>query len=104
MKSDSIYRDAVITKQSNSLKVYYMNNEFDWKGKQCNWNGRTHSNETKRKIGDKNSIIQKGSGNSRFGCKWIHDPILKINKSINISELSEYLSNGWLLGRKIKWT
>jgi hypothetical protein len=35
------------------------------------WNGRKHTEETKKKIGDASRIHQKGEGNSQYGKMWI---------------------------------
>jgi hypothetical protein len=61
------------------------------------FSGKTHSEETKRKIGESNSVKQKGSNNSQYGKCWITNEIesKKINKGDIILE-------GWRLGRKIK--
>ena len=57
--------------------------------------GKVHSQETKDKIGLKNSINQSGKGNSQFGTVWITDGIkpIKIKKTDNIPE-------GYIKGRK----
>ena len=57
--------------------------------------GKTHSEETKRKIGEANSLIQKGEGNSQFGTCWITDGTQ--NKKI---KKTDELPKGWSLGRK----
>jgi len=62
--------------------------------------GRTHSEDTKQKIGKANSKHQSGSGNSQFGKMWIHNPELKESKRIS---KEEPIPSGWLKGRKIKW-
>ena len=57
--------------------------------------GKTHSEETKRKIGEANSLKQKGESNSQFGTCWITNGI--DNKKI---KKTEKLPKGWSLGRK----
>lgn len=59
--------------------------------------GKTHSEETKDKIGNTNSMKQRGSLNSQYGTRWITNGVeaKKINKDAFIPE-------GWKLGRKIK--
>lgn len=68
-------------------------------GKQIWWCGRTHSAESKQKIGLANSISQSGSKNSQFGSMWITNGTenKKINAMYNIPE-------GWYKGRVIKKT
>lgn len=44
-----------------------------------------------------------GSKNSSYNTKWIYNLDLKINKKIDISDVNQYLLNGWKLGRKIIW-
>lgn len=59
--------------------------------------GKNHSKETKRKIGEANSIKQKGECNSQYGTCWITNGVenKKIGKNDSIPE-------GWKLGRKLK--
>jgi len=64
------------------------------------WTNKKHTNETKEKIGLKNSILQKGEKNSQFGSCWITKE--SKNKKIKKEELENYLSNGWKKGRFIK--
>ena len=58
--------------------------------------GKKHSAETKRKIGELNSLRSYGKGNSQFGTVWITDGIN--NKKIKKEEL---IPDGWFKGRKI---
>ena len=61
---------------------------------------RRHSEESKRKIGEKTSKSSKGEGNSQFGTRWIHSLELKISKKI---KKEDPLPDGWIEGRKIKF-
>ena len=60
--------------------------------------GKKHSNETKKKIGEKNSINSSGSNNSQFGTMWIFNVLLKINKKIN---KNDEIPIGWKKGRRM---
>lgn len=66
------------------------------------WKDRKHSEETKNKMREKfkKSGHQKGEKNSQYGTCWI----MKNNKSIKIktNELTTYLNDGWVKGRKCK--
>lgn len=59
--------------------------------------GRTHTEETKKRIGATNSKHQTGKGNSQYGTMWITDGTnnQKIKKTEPIPE-------GWTKGRKLK--
>ena len=61
---------------------------------------RRHSEESKRKIGEKMSRYGKGESNSQFGTRWIHSLELKISKKI---KKEDPLPDGWIEGRKIKF-
>jgi hypothetical protein len=60
------------------------------------WEGKSHTESTKSKIGEANSIKQKGENNSQYGKCWITNEIesKKIYKGDTIPE-------GWRLGRKM---
>jgi hypothetical protein len=62
-----------------------------------NWTGKKHTDETKRKIGEKNAKKQKGEHNSQFGTRWITNEIE--NKKISRYEEPPI---GWRFGRKLK--
>jgi len=64
--------------------------------KYFDWTGKTHSEESKKKIGTANSIKQKGSKNSQFGTMWITNG--KKSKKIKKDEV---IPSGWKRGRKI---
>ena len=64
--------------------------------------GKTHSEETKRKMSEthKRNNHQKGEKNSQFGKCWIYNLELQENKSIKKDELNNWLEKGWIKGRK----
>lgn len=66
-----------------------------------NWTGKKHKEETKIKIGEKNSENQKGEKNSQYGTCWIYHFEFG-NKKIKKMDLNQYLSMGWIKGRIIK--
>lgn len=78
MKTDIVYREKYIDKL---------------KGNQ-NWLGKHHNDEAKKKIGEANSIKQKGILNSQFGTCWITNGTE--NKKI---KKEDTLPEGWRLGR-----
>lgn len=61
--------------------------------------GKKHNDDTKKRIGEKNSINQKGSGNSQYGTMWIHNIELNEDKKIKKDNFSEWEILGWLKGR-----
>lgn len=63
--------------------------------------GKTHTTEAKRKIGEANSIHQKGKSNSVYGTMWIYNSELKQSKRISKDTT---IPSGWKKGRKIKFT
>lgn len=67
------------------------------------WKGNYHTEETKRRIGEKNKIKQRGLGNSQYGKIWIYNLELKENKKIKNEELNIWIEKGWIKGRKMKF-
>lgn len=68
-----------------------------------NFSGKRHTNESKNAIGLKNSIHQSGSKNSQYGKCWIYSLSEKRSMSIHKNDLDDWLSKGWLVGRKLKF-
>ena len=60
--------------------------------------GKHHTEETKRKISEKNRIKFKGKGNPNFGKIWVYNE--KLDKKIMITkdQLDSFLNDGWILG------
>ena len=61
---------------------------------------KQHTDETKQKIGEANSIKQNGSKNSQYGTRWIHSLEEQRNRKI---KKTEPIPDGWLSGRKLKF-
>jgi hypothetical protein len=91
MKNDYDYRNKILKTLLDNLK----RNHEEGKIKYDTFTGKKHSEETKRLIGIKNSISQKGEKNSQFGTCWITNGIE--NKKIKKNDL--YLYPDWKLGR-----
>lgn len=96
MKTDICYREMIASKISTALLDYYIEHENSFKN-------RTHSLESKQKIGKTNSINQKGEGNSNYGNMWIHNNDEKISKCISKLDVNRWLDIGWIIGRKMKF-
>ncbi len=64
------------------------------------WRGYKHSDESKKKIGEKNSIKQKGEKNSQYGTCWVFKE--GISKKVKKIDIEKYINSGWIKGRKMK--
>ncbi len=112
-------------RKSNLKQKWLKENDEIWYGKCCenkkkallkqyedgtrenrywyDWNGKTHTDEAKRKIGEKNSISQKGNKNSQHNTCWILNKKEKKCVKIKNVDLDKHLKLGWEKGRKMKW-
>lgn len=64
------------------------------------WLGKKHTSHAKQQIGEKNSVHQRGAGNSQYGTRWIHSLEERRNRKI---PKYESLPEGWFEGRKMKF-
>lgn len=65
------------------------------------FSGLQHTLHTKKLIGSANAISQKGDRNSQYGTRWMIDPKTKEVKKVKSSEITLFLTSGWIFGRKI---
>ncbi len=93
LKNDSDYRKAHINRFTKATAGVY----------KSRFAGKKHLEKSKQKIGQANSVYQKGEKNSQYGTCWIHNLNKKINKKIKKDDLDEWLENGWQQGRKMKF-
>jgi hypothetical protein len=94
MWENKTFRENSIKKSSERFKENWKNGIFKYVDY---WTGRKHREDTKNKIGEKNSKNQKGIKNSQYGTMWITNGIE--NKKIKKNDI---IPIGWNLGRFIK--
>ena len=65
------------------------------------WNGRKHSDETKKKMRDthKKNQHQKGEKNSQYGKCWLTKD--GVDKIVFLKEVNDYINKGWKRGRYV---
>lgn len=92
--------ELMLTDPTFAARMQDIRNGARHAAKRSNPNGtffkKKHSNETKAKIGELNSLHQRGSGNSQYGSFWITNGVL----SSKCREESQ-IPPGWRRGRHI---
>ena len=64
--------------------------------------GKKHKPESLEKMKASHAGKQQGESNSQFGTKWVIHPDTKEAKKISSNEIENFLTSGWVLGRKLK--
>jgi len=93
MIEDEEFRKITIEKLRNYVILNHKNKKY----KYDKFTGKKHTDEAKKKIGESNSINQKGENNSQYGTYWITNG--KENKKIRKNDT---LLDGWKKGRILK--
>jgi hypothetical protein len=95
---DDEYKKEFSKKISNANKKQFLDGRRE-KIYFYNWSGKTHSQETKKKL----SEIKKGTGvgenNSVYGRKWMTKNFKK--KMVKPEELNLHLESGWVFGKYV---
>ncbi|GJQ44114.1 MAG: hypothetical protein JETCAE03_36120 [Ignavibacteriaceae bacterium] len=92
LKNDKEFRKYFSEMSSKTMKKTHSEGKL----RHDTFTGKHHTDETKRKIGLKNSKLQKGKKNSQFGTIWITNGIE--NKKILKTNI---IPENWFLGRKM---
>ncbi len=79
---------------SDKIKISHKNIDFN----HATFEGRIHSDKTKKLISLSKKDTGKGETNSQYGTCWITRDGL--NKKVKKEDLETYLNEGWLKGRK----
>ena len=96
LRKDSEWNEGFSKKISEGL------NNSNKKGHLTSFSNKKHTEDAKNKIGEKNSITQKGSKNSQFGKIWIYNDKIKENKKINNNDYP-LISKEWKKGLKMEY-
>lgn len=105
-KAGKLGQQAIVEKYGKSLAALYADDasqrlttlHAEGKIPYGKTKGYRHSDAAKRKIGDKNSLNQKGENNCQFGTMWITNGI----ESKKIKKGVDQMPDGWYKGRKMK--
>jgi len=97
LKHNKKYREEVIERLTISSRKNWININFREKIlKNLGFKNKKHSEESKKLIGEKNSIKQKGENNSQYGTIWITNGI----ENKKIKKESE-IPHSWFKGRTL---
>ena len=96
LKEDKEFREEHRELVSNNMKKAHANGSI----KYDNFKGKSHTDDTKRKMSELMKGKHEGKNNPSYGSCWImkDDESKKIKKE----DLNGYLELGWIKGRKMK--
>lgn len=99
-ENDTEWAEKYSENISSGLRLAYKEGRLERKPF-YDFSGKTHTDEAKKAIGEKNSVHQKGEKNSQYGKVWIYKEDLKKNKKVDSIDMGSYLKSGWKLGLKM---
>jgi hypothetical protein len=65
--------------------------------------GKSHTEETKKKMSEAKKGKCSGKDNSQYGTCWIYNEDLQENKKVPKADLTDWIKSGWILGRKMSF-
>ena len=97
IESDPEFRKDFSERMTELNHKWWSEGMFEVNG----FEGKSHTEETKRKISEATKGVSKGKGetNSQYGTCWITKD--GENKKIKKNDLDSYLITGWVKGRKM---
>ena len=93
--TDIDYRDKIKKVLLDNVKKSHLLGKIRYN----TFEGKNHSDETKKKMSETKKGIYIGEKNPSYGTCWITNG--KENKKIRKEQINDYLCNGWYKGRKI---
>lgn len=101
MKNDISFRNKMKEINSEKTKRVWKRKEYREKVLKClDWNGKKHTDETKRRIGEANQKKQSGSYNSQFEKVWMYRDCENIK--VKIEDVERLILEGWKRGRYVE--
>lgn len=99
LKENANFRNKI----SNNLKKYWREHPDRLKIHHCDWTGRHHTEDTKKKISEARKGKNDGCKNQMYDTVWVSSEILKISFQIPTSMLYDYIGIGYIKGRVCNW-
>lgn len=92
---DPEYREKRIKESSERMTQHHKNGKINYN----TFEGRKHTDESKKKMSESSKGIGKGNKNSQYGTCWITKD--NINKKIKKEDIEIFLKEGWIKGREM---
>lgn len=97
LKNDDAFRESFSKKCTENNNKAIAEGRHIPISEKYSWVGKTHSEETKRKMSEAKKGTGFGENNSQSGTCWITKD--KENKKVKKDDLEEYLANDWVKGK-----